>query len=786
MKYPRILLVNLMTVVLYLSSFPQTNGALDFDRVNYPYVPEHVTVPGINASSFSGLTIEAWLYLKQYNKGAYTGSYVFGKEGLGCGDPFGSFVLLVTSSNHSGTGSQRKLDFGLDPGGVHTALLSNAIINLNEWCHIAATWDSAYMRIYINGEIEDSLAVTGPIEGFDTDMHIGDWTTCTDVRGVKGTIDEARVWNVARTKSQLRETMYSELTGSETGLFAYFKFNDGSGQTAVDSGPNSYDGYLGSVDGAVDDNDPTWVSSTAPLPYYSAQNGNWNTDVTWATGQLAPSTDWAEVKLLHDVVLDGNDSIKDLEIDAAGSLTIAAGNQLSVSGTLTNSSGMDGLVINSDATGTGSLIESSGSVDGTVNRFLSQEKWHFIGIPVSAATASAFYLSGGSDIYLRTHVESNNSWDSWITNVNTNLLLGRGYECWVDNNVNQDETVQFQGALNSGDYTTGVGSFYALQYTAGHGLNLISNPYPSALSANIQSWTKTNIANSVWTWSDAFGNYVYWNGVDTTGAGSGIGSLDNGVIPAMQGFFVLATGSSPALTIPQDSRVHSGQLFYKNSGNIANTLRVEVEGNNYKDVALVRFDEKATNGFDINYDVQKLFGLEEAPQLFFTTSEEKLSINALPELKEPRTINMDFECGQGGLFTLKVSDVENSFLGTVIVLEDTKENVFQSLNENSSYSFSYDPNEKSGRFKLHFNYTGPDEMYANNGIDIRFYDNVVYVLTLNDIPATVKIVNLQGQEVVPGFGFTGNTKINLNGLHGFYLVQVISDSSTKSEKIFIR
>ena len=785
MKRIQFLLLCIANVFSFAIINAQSNGALEFERT--PSVPDYVTVSGINASSFPGFTMEAWINLKDYNGGPYTGSYIFGKEGPACEYPYGSFMLLVTSTNHT-TGLTQRLDFGLDPGGVHTALISNSIVNLNQWHHVAATYDGSYMRIYIDGELENSVAISGAIQGFDSDLHIGNWTTCADTRGFQGTIDEARIWNVARTQEQLRETMYQELTGTEGGLFAYYKFNDGSGQTAVDSGPNSYDGYLGSVDGAVDNNDPTWVSSTAPMPYYSVQNGNWNRSSVWASGQLVPSTDWAKVKIYQDIILNIKDTIGDLEIDAAGSLTIAAGNQLSVSGALTNSSGVDGLVINSDATGTGSLIESSGSVDGTVNRFLSQGKWHFIGIPVSAATASAFYLSGGSDIYLRTHVESDNSWDNWITDVNTNLLLGRGYECWVDNNVNQDETVQFQGALNSGDFTTGVGGYYGLQYTStegGHGLNLISNPYPSALSANIQSWTKTNIANSVWTWSDAYGNYVYWNGVDGTN-GDGYGTLSNGVIPAMQGFFVLATGSGPSLTIPQASRVHSGQLFYKNSGNIANMLRVEVEGNNYKDVAIIRFDEKATNGFDINYDVQKLFGLEEAPQLFFTTSEEKLSINALPELKEPRIINMDFECGQGGLFTLNVSDVENSFLGTVIVLEDTKENVFQSLNENSSYSFSYDPNEKSGRFKLHFNYTSPNEMYANNGIDIRFYDNVVYVLSLNDIPASVKIVNLQGQEVVPGYGFTGNTKINLDGLHGFYLVQVVSDSSTKSEKIFIR
>ena len=785
MKKIKVSFLAILSSFFFTSVIAQTNVALDFSPTNSPYTPDYVTVSGINASSFPGFTMEAWINLENYNGGPYTGSYVFGKEGLACEYPYGSFMLLITSTNHT-SGLTRRLDFGLDPGGVHTALLSNMVIGLNQWYHVAATYDGSYMRIYIDGVLENSVAITGAIQGFDTDLHIGNWTTCTDTRGFKGIIDEARIWNVARTEQQLRETMYSELIGTETGLYAYYKFNENSGQTAFDSSPNSYDGYLGSVDGAIDGNDPAWVSSTAPIPYYTVQNGNWNTNATWATGQMVPSTDWAEVKLLHDVVLDGNELIDDLEIDAAGNLTIDARKQLTVSNTLVNNSGLDGLVINSDATGTGSLIESSGGVSATVNRFLLQKKWHFIGIPVNTAAASTFLLSGGSSVYLRTHIESNNSWDSWITNVNTNLLLGRGYECWVDDNVNQDETVQFEGTLNSGDFTSGVGGFYNLEYNSGHGLNLISNPYPSALSADINTWTKTNIANSVWTWSDAFGNYVYWNGVDTTGAGNGFGSLDGGVIPAMQGFFVLATGSSPSITIPQDSRIHSSQLFYKDSENLVNTLRLDVEGNGYKDAVFVRFDKDATNDIDMDLDVQKLFGLDEAPQLYLMASNEKLSISAMPELEEPIIINMGFECGEPGLFTLNANDIENSFPSSEVFLEDIKQGVFQNLNRNSSYSFSYSPNEESARFRLHFKYSNLSGSQTENDISIRFYDNSVYVDTQSEFSGLVKIINLQGQEVIPGVGFTGNTKINTLGLHGFLLVQVIVGDKTKSDKIFIR
>ncbi len=139
-----------------------------------------------------------------------------------------------------------------------------------------------------------------------------------------------------------------------------------------------------------------------------------------------------------------------------------------------------------------------------------------------------------------------------------------------------DETVVFPGKLGAGDYTTGSGNFYALEYTSGHGLNLICNPYPSALQANISAWTKNNIAPKAWIWSPAFGNYVFWGSGDDYGIGA-FGTMTGGVIPEMQAFFVEATGSNPSLTIPQSSRVHSSQAFYKDSEIPMNTLRFDVD-----------------------------------------------------------------------------------------------------------------------------------------------------------------------------------------------------------------
>jgi hypothetical protein len=61
----------------------------------------------------------------------------------------------------------------------------------------------------------------------------------------EGMIDEVRIWNVARTKSQIQSNMDNTLSGSETGLVAYYKFEEISGGfTVTNKTSNNYDGIF--------------------------------------------------------------------------------------------------------------------------------------------------------------------------------------------------------------------------------------------------------------------------------------------------------------------------------------------------------------------------------------------------------------------------------------------------------------------------------------------------------------------------------------------------------------
>lgn len=63
-----------------------------------------------------------------------------------------------------------------------------------------------------------------------------------------GQIDEVRIWNVARSQAEILLTMSQPLSGTESGLAAYYSMSDGAGATLTDDSTNSWNGSL--FDGA--------------------------------------------------------------------------------------------------------------------------------------------------------------------------------------------------------------------------------------------------------------------------------------------------------------------------------------------------------------------------------------------------------------------------------------------------------------------------------------------------------------------------------------------------------
>jgi len=59
-----------------------------------------------------------------------------------------------------------------------------------------------------------------------------------------GFMSDVRVWSAFRTPGQIRQNMYSKLTGNEPGLLAYWPMNEGTGSTVADLTSNNNPGTI--------------------------------------------------------------------------------------------------------------------------------------------------------------------------------------------------------------------------------------------------------------------------------------------------------------------------------------------------------------------------------------------------------------------------------------------------------------------------------------------------------------------------------------------------------------
>ncbi|MDB6065707.1 MAG: hypothetical protein JWR26_1915 [Pedosphaera sp.] len=208
-----------------------------------------VSIPVISTSNINAFSLEAWI--KPANLTATTYSDILRQQVYSSGVPCwmlafqGKGTLLTFGLATSGPGYQ-ELHVPINP----------ADYTDGNWHHLAATYDGTTKRIYVDGILIGSVAQTGPVAYSGSDNGIGAWPSAAGSEFFNGQIDEVRIWSVARSAIDINNNLVTTLSGNEPGLLAYYRFDEGSGNSTVDSSPNGLTGTL--------INNPVWIPSTVP------------------------------------------------------------------------------------------------------------------------------------------------------------------------------------------------------------------------------------------------------------------------------------------------------------------------------------------------------------------------------------------------------------------------------------------------------------------------------------------------------------------------------------------
>ncbi len=84
-------------------------------------------------------------------------------------------------------------------------LFGPAALTINTWTHLAATYDGATVRLYVNGTQVASGARSGPLAPSTHPLQIGGDSIYGQY--FAGLIDDVRVYNVALTAAQIQADM---------------------------------------------------------------------------------------------------------------------------------------------------------------------------------------------------------------------------------------------------------------------------------------------------------------------------------------------------------------------------------------------------------------------------------------------------------------------------------------------------------------------------------------------------------------------------------------------------
>lgn len=139
------------------------------------------------------------------------------------------------------------------------SLVSVSSVPLHQYTHVAATYDGSVAKLYINGVLDTSKSVSVPVSNSSGVLYLAHNPDRFDNHSAfMGVIDEFRIWDTARSESEIQSTMNQTLNGNEPGLVGYWKFDEGQGQTTADATSNGDDGM---ISGAV------WIPGITEVDY---------------------------------------------------------------------------------------------------------------------------------------------------------------------------------------------------------------------------------------------------------------------------------------------------------------------------------------------------------------------------------------------------------------------------------------------------------------------------------------------------------------------------------------
>ena len=343
-------------------------------------------------------------------------------------------------------------------------------------------------------------------------------------------------------------------------------------------------------------------------------------------------------------------------------------------------------------------IPAGSSVTGNVTfeRYIPAfppDRFRNFAIPLNGITASELdepgdvrlnsELDGFPNVFTYLEIATGDVDQGWLVGLNSSSAISAGVGYTVYRDVDTEVTIDATGTLNQGNVSFGVS--YTESSPAnptGDGWNFLGNPYPAPIDYDLLTRSST-VGAVVYVWDAEAGQYITYD------ASSGLGALTGGVIAPGQSFWVQTSGNSPSpsLSATEASKVTSTTASFFRTKSTVEMLKITLQDSLSQDVTYLKFDENATEGFDIQYDGRKLqnsiFNLstlmDGQDMVYNTIPKSGCSIRTEMNITNIRTgdYNLRFDSFNSIEGVSRIA-LEDKFLGEEIAIDDTR----------SSYDFT--------------------------------------------------------------------------------------------------
>ena len=365
----KISVISILFFGISLSSFSQAGTHLNFDGAN-DNILATVVVPTTN------YTVEFWFRTTKANAG----------------------LFFVSDNIEAAYDRDLYLSGGNMNAYVYNTIVPYPIITTTGINYADGNWH--HVAHVINSVSGESLYIDGIVRATDAGVLLSqfNWNTRVFIGRSRANsqysnadIDEVRIWNVARSADDIVRSMNCELQGTETGLMAYYKFNQGLAGQPNPGVTSLTNAKAGGISGSLFNFALTGATS------------NWQSGSPVTTGITVPDAPVASPQLLCS-----GSTVADLTASGTGSIlwytTASGGSSLSPA----------------DPLATGTYYCATSNASGCVSTRTA------VAVTISSPPDGIFYVKADA-----AGANNGTSWADAFTSLQSALSLSCADTIWV-------------------------------------------------------------------------------------------------------------------------------------------------------------------------------------------------------------------------------------------------------------------------------------------------------------------------------------------------------------------